>query len=91
MWLTTDNDLIEFDGRAFHLHDDTQGLPAGMTQMAEDAAGNLWIGGRAALLRLDRYGDGLQKLTDWQHEVRGSAKAQTAHLFRARQFRSGSF
>jgi signal transduction histidine kinase/ligand-binding sensor domain-containing protein len=56
VWLTTDAELIEFDGSVFHRFDERQGLPAGLFTMAEDAAGNLWIGGRTGLVRLDRKG-----------------------------------
>lgn len=56
IWLTTNNELIEFDGRTFHRFDPSQGLPTGLSPMMEDAAGNLWIGGRNGLARLDRKG-----------------------------------
>lgn len=56
VWLIADENLYEFDGRAFHTYGAAQGLPAGMGEMAEDAAGNLWIGGRVAVARLDRRG-----------------------------------
>jgi len=56
VWLTTETDLFEYDGRTFHRYSSSQGLPATMFQMAEDAAGNLWIGGQAGLVRFDRKG-----------------------------------
>jgi signal transduction histidine kinase/ligand-binding sensor domain-containing protein len=56
VWLIADENLFEFDGRMFHVYGGAQGLPAGMGEMAEDSAGNLWIGGRTALARLDRAG-----------------------------------
>jgi signal transduction histidine kinase/ligand-binding sensor domain-containing protein len=56
VWLTTGDDLLEFDGRRFQSYGAAQGLPKGMAEMAEDSAGNLWIGGQASLLRLDRRG-----------------------------------
>lgn len=56
LWLIADETLIEFDGKTFHSYGRAQGLPAGMGEMAEDSAGNLWIGGRTALVRLDRRG-----------------------------------
>jgi signal transduction histidine kinase/ligand-binding sensor domain-containing protein len=56
IWLTSDRELIEFDGRVFHRFTVAQGLMPGMLSMAEDSAGNLWIGGKTALIRLDRRG-----------------------------------
>lgn len=56
VWLTTDRSLVEFDGRTFQIYTPAQGLPAGLSPMREDAAGNLWIGGRNGLARLDRKG-----------------------------------
>src|SRR5207302_2901807 len=55
IWITADDGLFEFDGRVFHVYNSAQGLPAGMSRLAEDTAGNLWIGGRN-LIRLDRKG-----------------------------------
>jgi signal transduction histidine kinase/ligand-binding sensor domain-containing protein len=56
IWLSTGDELLEFDGRQFRLYGTAQGLPRGMAEMAEDMAGNLWIAGQAGLLRLDRRG-----------------------------------
>jgi signal transduction histidine kinase/ligand-binding sensor domain-containing protein len=56
VWLSADENLYEFDGRTFHTYGAAQGLPAGMGEIAEDSAGNLWIGGRVAVARLDRRG-----------------------------------
>ncbi|MDX6382619.1 MAG: hypothetical protein QOK48_192 [Blastocatellia bacterium] len=56
MWLVANENLLEFDGRAFLTYGSAQGLPAGMAVMGEDPAGNLWIGGHTALVRLDRKG-----------------------------------
>ena len=56
VWLIADENLYEFDGHTFHAYGAAQGLPAGMGEMAEDSAGNLWIGGRVAVARLDRRG-----------------------------------
>lgn len=56
IWVIADETLLEFDGHVFHAYGSAQGLPAGMGEMAEDSAGNLWIGGRTALVRLDRRG-----------------------------------
>lgn len=53
VWLTTDGELLEYDGQVFHRYTVAQGLAPGMLRMAEDLAGNIWIGGRA-LVRLDR-------------------------------------
>jgi signal transduction histidine kinase/ligand-binding sensor domain-containing protein len=55
VWLASNDELLEFDGRGFHSYNAAQGLPTGMAEMCEDAAGNLWIGGRT-LMRLDRKG-----------------------------------
>ncbi len=56
VWVTSEKELFEYDGRVFHRYSSSQGLPPTMYQMAEDAAGNLWIGGQAGLVRLDRKG-----------------------------------
>ena len=56
IWVLSDANLFEFDGRKFIAYGTAQGLPGGMAEMAEDSAGNLWIGGRTALARLDRRG-----------------------------------
>lgn len=56
IWLTTERELIEFDGRVFHLFNAAHGLPPGMSSLEEDSGGNLWISGRAVLVRLDRKG-----------------------------------
>ena len=56
VWLIADENLYEYDGRSFHSYGAAEGLPAGMGEMAEDSAGNLWIGGRVAVARLDRRG-----------------------------------
>jgi signal transduction histidine kinase/ligand-binding sensor domain-containing protein len=56
IWLTTERELLEFDGRVFHRLTVEQGLPAAMSMIGEDAAGNLWIGGQTTLVRLDRRG-----------------------------------
>ncbi|HST19940.1 MAG TPA: two-component regulator propeller domain-containing protein [Blastocatellia bacterium] len=56
IWITTEKDLFEYDGRVFHHFDSSQGLAIAMGQMAEDTAGNLWFGGQTGLVRLDRKG-----------------------------------
>ncbi len=56
IWITSENYLLEFADGVLHLHSDAEGLPNVMSRMAEDAAGNLWIGGHAELARLDRNG-----------------------------------
>jgi signal transduction histidine kinase/ligand-binding sensor domain-containing protein len=56
IWLTDNNELLEFDGRGFRVYNTAQGLPSGMAEVAEDAAGNLWSGGRTGVARLDRRG-----------------------------------
>ncbi|MEO6392118.1 MAG: ATP-binding protein [Pyrinomonadaceae bacterium] len=53
IWLSAERELLEFDGRVFHRYSVSQGLAASMGRMAEDLAGNIWIGGHA-LIRLDR-------------------------------------
>jgi signal transduction histidine kinase/ligand-binding sensor domain-containing protein len=55
VWITSNGELLEFDGQVFHSYGPPQGLPTGMAEIGEDAAGNLWVGGRA-LMRLDRKG-----------------------------------
>lgn len=56
VWVTTARGLVEYDGRAFHYFSSEQGLLNSMVRMAEDTAGNLWLGGRAGVVRLDRKG-----------------------------------
>ena len=56
VWITAENNLMQFADGIFHLHSSAEGLPNVMSRMAEDAAGNLWIGGHAGLARLDRQG-----------------------------------
>ena len=56
VWLSTDRQLVEFDGRVFRRYDVSQGFAYGLSRIVEDAAGNLWIGGRNGLMRLDRKG-----------------------------------
>ena len=56
IWFTTNSFLIEFDGVRFHTLGEGDGLPSAMNAMGEDSAGNLWIGGRTKLARLDRMG-----------------------------------
>jgi signal transduction histidine kinase/ligand-binding sensor domain-containing protein len=54
IWLTTEKALVEFDGAVFHQYAQNQGMLRGMGLMTEDIAGNIWIGGRNGLVRLDR-------------------------------------
>ena len=56
VWIAAENYLLQFANGIFHLRSESEGLPNVMGQMAEDAAGNLWIGGHAGLARLDRQG-----------------------------------
>jgi signal transduction histidine kinase/ligand-binding sensor domain-containing protein len=56
IWLTSENHLLEFSEGVLHVHTEAEGLPNVMTHLAEDTAGNLWIGGHSALVRLDRRG-----------------------------------
>ena len=55
VWITSNSELLEFDGQTFHEYGVAQGLPTGMAEIVEDAAGNLWVGGRT-LMRLNRKG-----------------------------------
>ncbi len=56
IWLTTNKELVEFDGKVFHRFTTAQGLPDGMSALSEDSAGNIWVGGQTGLARLDRNG-----------------------------------
>ena len=56
VWISTGDQLLEYDGRSFETYGAAEGLATGLSQMAEDVAGNLWIGGQAGLLRLNRRG-----------------------------------
>lgn len=56
IWISNINGLVEFDGRFFKSHEGVKGLLQGPGQMAEDASGNLWLGGANALVRVDRSG-----------------------------------
>ena len=56
VWITAEDKLMQFSGGRFELHSRAEGLPNVMARMAEDSAGNLWIGGHAGLARLDRGG-----------------------------------
>jgi signal transduction histidine kinase/ligand-binding sensor domain-containing protein len=57
IWISADTELLNIkkDG-ILRVLSSKQGLPSSMSRMAEDAAGNLWIGGQAGLGRLDRVG-----------------------------------
>lgn len=54
VWITTERELLEFDGQSFHRQTIEQGLLPSMLRMTEDLAGNIWVGGQTGLLRLDR-------------------------------------
>ena len=56
IWIITESDLFEFDGRMFHRFNAAQGLAGRMASMAQDPAGNLWLTGQTGLVRLDRKG-----------------------------------
>ncbi|HEY8561346.1 MAG TPA: two-component regulator propeller domain-containing protein [Pyrinomonadaceae bacterium] len=56
VWITAEDKLMQFSNGVFQLHSRAEGLPNVMARMAEDSAGNLWIGGHAGLARLDRQG-----------------------------------
>jgi signal transduction histidine kinase/streptogramin lyase len=56
VWITTEQDLFEYDGQMLHRFNSSQGLATNMVRMAEDAANNLWFSGQTGLVRLDRKG-----------------------------------
>lgn len=56
VWVTAEDKLLQFSNGVFYLHSGSEGLPNVMSRMAEDSAGNLWIGGHAGLARLNRNG-----------------------------------
>lgn len=56
VWVAAENLLLELAPNTLRIHSNLDGLPAVMGRMAEDAAGNLWIGGHAGLARLNRNG-----------------------------------
>ncbi len=69
IWMTTGEQLVEFDGRKFRLYPKIAGT-SNMRQMEEDVAGNLWISGTQNLIRLNHRGittfdegDGLKSST----------------------------
>jgi signal transduction histidine kinase/ligand-binding sensor domain-containing protein len=55
VWMTTGEQLIEFDGRHVRRYPKIPGT-SNMKRMEEDIAGNLWISGTQNLLRLNRRG-----------------------------------
>jgi len=55
VWITTREQLVEFDGRSFRLYPKIPGT-SNMKRMEEDIAGNLWISGTQNLIRLNRRG-----------------------------------
>lgn len=64
VWITAEDKLMQFSNGVFYLHSRAEGLPSVMTRMAEDSAGNLWIGGHAGLARLDRNGLVTYRISD---------------------------
>jgi signal transduction histidine kinase/ligand-binding sensor domain-containing protein len=56
VWVSAENILIEIAPTTLRIHSNSDGLPAVMGRMAEDSAGNLWIGGHAGLARINRSG-----------------------------------
>jgi signal transduction histidine kinase/ligand-binding sensor domain-containing protein len=56
VWVAAENLLLELAPQTLRIHSNLDGLPAVMGRMAEDSAGNLWIGGHAGLARLNRNG-----------------------------------
>lgn len=55
VWMTTREQMVEFDGRRFRLYPKIAGT-SNMKRMGEDVAGNLWISGTQNLIRLNRHG-----------------------------------
>jgi ligand-binding sensor domain-containing protein len=56
MWLTTNDGLYEFNNNRVRFYSEEQGFPPLLSHITEDVAGNLWIGGRTGVIRLDRKG-----------------------------------
>lgn len=56
VWISTANYLLQIEDVTLRVHSSDEGLPNVMGRMAEDTAGNLWIGGYNGLARLDRNG-----------------------------------
>lgn len=56
IWISAESNLLEFANDGLRIHNSDEGLPDAMGQLAEDAAGNLWVAGYAGLARLDRHG-----------------------------------
>ena len=56
IWISAENLLFEVSGGKLQVHTSAEGLPAVMGRMAEDSAGNLWVGGHAGLARINRNG-----------------------------------
>jgi signal transduction histidine kinase/ligand-binding sensor domain-containing protein len=79
VWLITEKDLFEFDGRMFHRFNASQGLAPNMASMAEDSAGNLWLTGQTGLVRLDRKG-----LTAYR-EADGLSSSKLNSIYEARE------
>jgi len=56
LWISAENLLLEIANGRLQVHSSSEGLPAVMARMAEDSAGNLWVGGHAGLARINRSG-----------------------------------
>lgn len=56
IWITAENVLFEIRKDSLQVHRSSEGLPPVMSRMAEDSAGNLWVGGHAGLARINRSG-----------------------------------
>jgi signal transduction histidine kinase/ligand-binding sensor domain-containing protein len=70
IWITTEKDLLEYDGHVFRIFGSDQGLATTMARMVEDSAGNLWLGGQTSLVRLDRKGMLSYRESDGLHSAR---------------------
>ncbi len=78
IWISAENNLLEFSGGIFRVHNSGEGLPNAMGRMGEDAAGNLWIGGFAGLARLDRNGLATYGVADGANSPRFLAVNQSS-------------
>lgn len=67
LWFATTRGLAQFDGAAWHIHDETDGLPSASIQtLARDAAGAIWAGTDAGLTM--RNNGGWQPVNN--HDIR---------------------
>lgn len=83
IWITTTQNLIEFDGKKFNAHSTTQGFTHEPGRMTEDLNGNLWIGGQSGVVRLDRHGLTTYDIADapGQGRVRSIYQSERGDIF----------